>query len=167
MNSANSNTYSHFAEAARGRFNAHVHGAEAGGCAEVCVISAAGLGPTAESALTASAERLGFGTDACAFIRLAVPAPEDRRHALLAPVGSSLADADLHLLIESLDPRALVATDMTAAAALARIFHTALTAGKPQRILGRPTLAFADFSALLGSPEGKRSAWETLKLLVR
>lgn len=160
MNSADCNTYSYAADAARTRFAAFVDGAAD---PAVGVISSEGAGNTARAALTASFDRLGYGHDACAFVAIA-PHADGEETQTTSP---SLTDADLYLIIESLDPQILVATDVAAAAALSRIFRAALSDRKPVRLLGRPTLPFANFAGLLITPDGKRAAWEALKQLAR
>ena len=152
MISAESNTYSYAADAARARWAAHVDGA---GDAAVCVVSGEAAGEAVRAALTASFERLGYGRDACTFV------------ALDAGEGAAISTADAYLLLESLDPLVLVATDSAAVAALAQIYRTALAPGKVMRLLGRDALAFGDFAGMLATPEGKRDAWAALKQLAR
>lgn len=191
MNSANSNTYSHAAEAALARFAAFVHG-EAEALA--CVVGSTPPSAAVEAALSASFERLGYGANACAWISLAPLSDTETLGAADATGATSmegatsaprpnadpnhggdhhkdpaaaLPDADLYLLIESLDPLCLVATDTSAAAALSRIYRATLTAGTPARLLGRPTLTFTDFATLISTPAGKQKAWSALKKLAR
>ena len=65
MNSAESNTYSHAADAARARWTAHVDGSRE---AAVCVVSGEAAADAVRSALNASFERLGYGAGACTFV---------------------------------------------------------------------------------------------------
>lgn len=152
MNSAKSNTYSYAADAAWARFAPFLSGEDA---AMVCVISGEPAGETTRAALAGATERLGYGRDACTFITLTVPN------------STALSDADLAFLLESLDPLAIVATDLAGATALSRIFRCALTAGRVTRLLGRPALVFADFAGMLATPAGKQAAWASLKKLAR
>lgn len=152
MNSAESNTYSYATDAARTKWAAHVDGA---GDAAVCVVSGAVADEAVQTALAAAFERLGYGRDVCTWV------------ALDAGEAAALSMADAYTLLESLDPLVLVAADAAAMRALAQIYRTALTPGKVTRLLGRDTLAFADFAGMLATPAGKRDAWNTLKQLAR
>ncbi len=151
MNSANSNTFSYAADAARARWAAHVDGGAEG---LVCVLSSETAPVAVRSALTASFQRLGYGRDACAFV--ALTADEE-----------TLDLADAYTLIESLDPLVLVATDAAATRALARIYRASISPEKPVRLLGRDALAFIDFAADLAFPAGKQRVWTALKQLSR
>lgn len=160
MNSANSNTFSYAADTARTRFAAYVDGAAD---PAMCVIGGESADGAVRAALAASFERLGYGRDACAYVAIAPRAGGEGAPAAAAP----LADADLYLIIESLDPQALLAIDEAATMALSRIFRAPLLNRKLSRLLGRPTLPFANFAGLLATPEGKRTAWEAIKQLAR
>ena len=151
MISANSNTFSYAADAARARWAAHVDGGTEG---LVCVLSGEAATAAVRAALAASFQRLGYGRDACTFV--ALTAGE-----------RTLNLADAYTLIESLDPLVLLATDSTATRMLAQIYRTSISPEKPVRLLGRDTLAFTDFAADLASPAGKQRAWTALKQLAR
>ena len=151
MNSAESNTFSYAADAARARWTAHVDGSRE---AAVCVVSGEAAADAVRSALNASFERLGYGAGACTFVALDAG-------------GEALSPADAYTLLESLDPLVLVAADATATRALAQIYRTPLAPGKPARLLGRGAVAFTDFAADLADPAAKRRAWTALKHLAR
>lgn len=156
MISAESNTYSYAADAARAQWAAHVGGSRE---AAVCVLSGAVLSDEARAALDASFERLGYGPAACTFV--ALTAGEG------GTGGEALSAADAYTLLESLDPMVLVAADSAAAAALSQIYRADVVLEKPARLMGRDAVAFADFAGMLTDPAAKRRAWTTLKQLTR
>lgn len=154
MNSVSCNTFSYGAHEARRRFAEYLDDCPEDPSAIVCVISEGVLDAPARKALDASFERLGFGAAPCTYINLIA---KDK----------ALPEEDLYFLLESLDPLALVAADTASQEALARVYKTALTAEKATNLLGRPTLCFRDFSALLATPQLKQQAWAALKQLKR
>ncbi len=185
INSANSNTYTYAAEATCSQFAHHVEGNIDG---LVCVVSSVPAAPVVRNALTASFERLEYGTRPCAWISIAAQNGEGAEGegaeseggegaALVSDLRAgegeggedspTLTDDELYLIIESIDPLVLVATDTAAAAALSRIFHTSLIAGTPSRLLGRATLTFSNFEHLISTQKGKQKAWSALKKLAR
>jgi hypothetical protein len=109
-------------------------------------------------ALTKAAEALGYqthGTDAdLAFVSVEDPETE-------AEIGVQATA----LLLETLDPLCLVATDHAATELVAQAYRARISIGVPTEILGRPTRCFEDFAALMATKEGKRKAWNLLKTL--
>ncbi len=76
-----------------------------------------------------------------------------------------LSDADVFSVVEGLDPLALVITDAGAADACSRAYRTPIATPDKSRLLGRDVVAFADFAAMLETPEEKQRAWGLLKRL--
>lgn len=73
---------------------------------------------------------------------------------------------DLILIIETLDPLAVVASDIKASKALADAYHAQIALETEQRLLGRPLLCFEDLGSKLSSSDGKKAAWNLLKHLM-
>lgn len=120
----------------------------------LAVVSSAPLSQQARSALRASAERLGYGEDACAWIVLANEAGE-------------LGASDVLSVVEGLDPFGVVATDARAVAQLSAAFDTSMKVGASNRAACRTVAALADFEAALQDAEAKQKAWSVLKRLAR
>ncbi|MDO4854254.1 MAG: hypothetical protein Q4A43_02375 [Coriobacteriia bacterium] len=76
-----------------------------------------------------------------------------------------LEPKELIFIIETLDPLAVVASDITASKSLADAYHMQIALETEQRLLGRPLLCFEDFGGKISSPEGKKLAWKLLKHL--
>lgn len=125
------------------------------GCPDdiVVVLAERSLGETARAALASSAERLGYGARACAWVTL-----EARGDA-----GTRLGAADVLSIIESLDPAAIVAADSRASAALGAAYDHPLSPDAHARIRGREVIAFSNFEDALGDADAKQRAWALLK----
>lgn len=74
-----------------------------------------------------------------------------------------LSPTDLILVIETLDPLAVISVDMASAKALADAYRTQMRLNTPQTLLGRPLRCFENFDSMISSNEGKRNAWKLLK----
>lgn len=74
-----------------------------------------------------------------------------------------LSPTDLILTIETLDPLAVISTDMASAKALADAYRTQIRLNTPQTLLGRPLRCFENFDSMISTNEGKRNAWKLLK----
>jgi len=90
--------------------------------------------------------------------------------ALDLPQRDILSNSDLRLLIETIDPQALLALDEKAIVALQDGYGTELMPRIPQpgiktKILGRALVFVDGFEAALSSEEDKRRAWRELKAL--
>jgi len=90
--------------------------------------------------------------------------------ALDLPQKGTLNDADLRLLIETIDPQALLALDSKALEALQDGYGTELMPRIPQpgmktKILGRALVFVDGFEAALSSDEEKRRVWRELKAI--
>lgn len=120
----------------------------------LAVVSGTPLSEAARKALEASAERLGFGRDACAWV-------------VLSAEGENLGASDLHTLVEGLDPTAVVAADGDAASLLSQAFDATLVINAANRAACRTVVALSDFEAALEDPDAKQKAWAVLKKLRR
>ena len=106
------------------------------------------------NALEGSAQRLGFAKGA-------------QGQAVSSISEVELLDSkDLILIIETLDPLAVVASDIKASKAVADAYHAQIALETEQRLLGRPLLCFEDLRSKLSSPDGKKAAWNLLKHLM-
>ena len=123
---------------------------EGGPNASLLVLSTEALPEEAREALAASAERLGYG----------------RENVAWGVVDSAkLSEGQLRTLIEGLDPVALVAADSAAAAQLAEAYRQPVFCDAPSRVACRTVVSFANFPALMETPETKQKAWALLKEL--
>ena len=118
-----------------------------------CAIGSRKASEAARHALESSMAALGYG-GALAFVTLDV---DD------IPLG----DVDLFTLVEGIDPLAVVATDATAAARLARAYRQNIPVDEACRIFCRNGVAFRDLEGMLETPEGKQRAWALFKKLPR
>lgn len=119
------------------------------------VIGERTLDDTARNALIASSEKLGYGKSAIAWV--SIGADEEQR----------IGAADLHTIVEALDPIGIVATDATAASMLSKAYSKQLKINVPNRVDCRTVVAFNEFSTMLASDEEKQKAWHALKSLKR
>lgn len=108
-------------------------------------------------------EAIGKALDALALSPL--------RCAVCSRVGGASVAAHvrrLRLIVESVDPRVVIALDPTAAADLSAAFGVGpLEPGCVTRVLGRDMLATDDFAASLADERAKRRAWGQLQALRR
>lgn len=118
------------------------------------VVSSVALSQQARTALAASAERLGYGSDACAWVVLSNDAGE-------------LGAADVLSVVEGLDPSGVVAADAQAAARLSAAFDVSMTVDAANRAACRTVAALGDFESALQDEGAKRKAWAVLKKLAR
>lgn len=119
----------------------------------IVVTSASPLGDAAVSAIKKSVDRLGFGADACAWIRLQ------------AEEGEVLAPDELLEFLEGVDPISVIAADAESAHAVASAYELAFECDAPNRANGRTVVAFNDFSSMLNDKDSKQTAWNLLKKL--
>ena len=120
----------------------------------LAIVSLSPLSKKARAALEASAERLGYGARACAWITLHID-------------GDDLGPNDARTLFEGLDPCAIVTTDAEAAALLSRAYSKTLDLDAVNRAACRTVLALSDFEGALDDDEAKQRAWALLKRLAR
>lgn len=160
---------------------------EGGPNASLLVLSTEALPEEAREALAASAERLGYGRENVAWAEtssIAVPAESSETSPVVISTGGSepssvvistggpegrggeISPADrLRTLVEGLDPVALVAADSVAAAQLAEAYRQPVFCDAPSRVACRTVVSFANFPALMETPETKQKAWALLKEL--
>jgi len=156
-NSANSNIFSKQIQRCLDRYAANVAGTPDD---IVCCISARPLSAAATAALEASMDKLGFGRGRTSWITTGDNVLEDA-----GLDGAELSAADLHAIIETLDPNALIAADAHSIRLLETVYACTLAADEANRILGRPVAAFTNFKTMLETPESKQLAWRVLKTL--
>lgn len=132
-------------------FEAHLSGAYS---SLLCVLSMDDLEEGARVALDGAAAALGYGRDACVFVKIQAE-------------GTKLDASALFRLLEGLDPHCIVAADADAATALGAAYRSKIVLGAPNRVFGRDTVAFRSFSAMLGDGQDKQIAWALLKKLPR
>lgn len=118
----------------------------------LAVVSSQPAEGAARSAIEASADKLGFGRDRVAWVRLACE-------------GAALGASELDGLVEGIDPVAVIAADGGAASALSRAFAAPLVLDAVNRARCRTIVAFNDFAAMLNDPDSKQRAWHLLKQL--
>ncbi|MCR5845812.1 MAG: hypothetical protein K6G78_04505 [bacterium] len=125
----------------------------------ICADEAANPAPMAErsdiDALRKALEAMGYLPDSLALVDLAA-----RR----------LSPGELRILIEQIDPVAIVALDSMASAELYASFGSAVRDCVDIRegvkvLMGRKVVSIDGFSASLDDPESKREAWQRLKEL--
>ena len=159
-----------------------------------CVVSHQTLNQAAQSAFEKSAAQLGYGTSSCFFVEIApsVSAQSEQTkqteqalpdNSLPTPV--ELSTEQLFLLVEGIDPLALVLADNVAvqhtqtAYTRANTLETDKIASSKQQepatlvlnsfthLLGRSTVTFSSFEQALDNPNKKQQAWALLKKLSR
>lgn len=120
-----------------------------------CMVAVIGSQPADQdvrNALSKSAERLGFGIGACAWITGSC-------------ADGALGPADLWTLVEGIDPVAIVVLDGEASKLVGSAYEQELVCDAKNRVLGRNVAVFADFASMLGDADAKQRAWHLLKLL--
>ena len=115
----------------------------------LCILSSVPLNDIASSALSASAQRLGYDLTQIAFIT----------------ISSQTNPKDLLKAIETIDPLSLIITDINAVKMASAAFNVPLTLDKQNLILGRKCCCFKSFSSMLNNDEDKQRAWTYLKTL--
>ena len=119
------------------------------------VISSADLSERSRRAIESSAERLGLGESRISWVNILGNSPEEE-HIPITP-------ENLHLLVESIDPSAIVITDIGAMSILSEAYETALEADASNRVACRTCASFSDFDSLLSDEDSKQKAWRILK----
>ena len=132
------------------RYGAHLAGNENG---LFVTVSSGTANKNVQNALESSALQLGFPKDAT---KQAVTAINDVEQ---------LEPKELIFIIETLDPLAVLASDIAATKSLADAYHMQIALETEQRLLGRPLLCFENFEDKISSPEDKKLAWKLLKHL--
>lgn len=120
----------------------------------LCVLSIDDLEEGARVALDGAAAALGYGRDACAFVKIQAKS-------------TKLDASALFRLLEGLDPHCIIAADADGATALGATYRSKVVLGAPNRLFGRDTVAFRSFSAMLSDGHEKQIAWDLLKKLPR
>lgn len=146
----NSNIYGFDAASALRAFAPFVEGTPNG---TLAVISHKPLPSEARAALASSAERLGFGRESIVWV-VCEPASD-----------MTLKASQLQELLVACDPLAFAITDAQAASQVQEALDTPCTIDAAGRAWGRNTVTFADFPAMLSTPEAKQKAWALLKKL--
>lgn len=149
-----SNIYSASAEEIGGLFGDYLEGNAAG---PVLVVSEHALVDEAREALAKSFASFGYGSvDVCGYATLHPAGETAEWDVVLDPQA-------LFLLVEGLDPVCVVCADEASAACLGKAYRTSFELDAAVRVFGRPAVAFRDFTAMLGSDDGKQRAWHILK----
>ena len=119
------------------------------------VISSTSLSERSRKAIESSAQKLGLGESRISWVNI---------------LGRSSGEQDipitpenLHLLIESVDPAAMVVTDIGAMSILSEAYETGLEADASNRVACRTCASFSDFDSMLSDEDRKQSAWKGLK----
>lgn len=115
------------------------------------VVSASAPSDEARSALFSTAQRLGYGKDV-AWLHL---------NGEVAALGAR----ELMMIVEGLDPCALIALDEPSTTLLAQTYRCTVASDSFDHIFGRPTVTFVDFAAMLEDDDRKQRAWALLKHL--
>ncbi len=132
------------------RYDAHLSGNENG---LFVTVASGAANEEVQTALESSALQLGFPKGAGGQAVTAINNVEQ------------LEPKELIFIIETLDPLAVVASDVTATKSLADAYHMQIALEVEQRLLGRPLLCFENFESKISSPEGKKLTWKLLKQL--
>lgn len=166
-------------------YGAYMKGAP--GCV-VLVISAHALSEKAQDALMKSADRLGFGSQGCAWVSLA-----SREDALTVGQGHGkgvvgaridedgegdegqtipsengnplLGPRDMNIIFEGIDPVCAIVTDRAAADVLSRGYGASLPREGLGRIACRDVVVLDGFEKMLEEDTSKQRAWSLLKKL--
>ena len=96
------------------------------------------------AAVEKSMAALGYGENACAHIAVKVD-------------GSELGAADVHNVIEAIDPLA------EAVQVASHAYRRPVELDASTRVLGRTVIAFRDLERMMGSAKEKQRAWALLK----
>lgn len=120
----------------------------------LAVLSKGPLSAEARAAFQASAERLGYGKDACAWI-------------VLESDAGQLGPSDVLSVLEGLDPRGVVAADAHAASCVSGAYSVPFKLDAANRAGCRTVVALSDFEGALHDDDAKRKAWAALKKLSR
>lgn len=150
------------------------------------VVSERALGDAARSALAKSLSSLGFvgagavgtagsGVTSAASTGAAgtktagtkTAAGSGLAFAVLSAEGNRLGAADAFAIVEGLDPLRLVIADAASAELLSLAYRCPIEVDSQLRLLGRPSVAFANFEDMLGESGEKQRAWAVLKRLSR
>lgn len=127
-------------------FSETIHGSEN---SLFCIVSSTSLEESAQNALIASAQRLGYSAKQLAFIVL----------------NKQTTANDLLRIVEAIDPLCVVITDLVAAKTASAAFNVPLALETREFLLGRGCCCFESFESMLESEEGKQKAWACLKTL--
>ena len=145
----------------------------------LAIVSERTLPTDAVKAIRASADRLGYGSDGCAWITIRAKSRPSADSGKLASAGDAagsasvpapdraakLGDQDLKTLVEALDPIAVISTDAASAMALSRAYGQTVTLGTLATLNGRDVAPLPDFPLMLADDAGKQSAWRLMKRL--
>lgn len=129
---------------------------------ENCMLAAIGshgVNDAVRNAMTASAQKLEYGTDCIAWIDIHAFG-DDEEHS-----EEALGAHDLHMLLEGIDPVAIIALDEDGARLIADAYASTLHLDAANRVHGRTVVAFSDFASMLNSETSKQRAWNLLKQL--
>lgn len=183
--STRSNIFEVTAASALEAYASHVEGTAS--CTAL-VVSERALGDAARSALAKSLSSLGFvgagavgagtagsGVTSAASTGAAgtktagtkTAAGSGLAFAVLSAEGSRLGAADAFAIVEGLDPLRLVIADAASAELLSLAYRCPIELDSQLRLLGRPSVAFANFEDMLGESEEKQRAWAIFKRLSR
>lgn len=122
------------------------------------IVSEHRLPSDASEALKASADRLGYGRNGCAWVVLREPGADDASAA-------RLGESDLRTIVEGVDPIAVIATDGTSARALCDAYGARASVDSMTRMNGRRVVLLGDFPSMLADDDAKQRAWRLLKRL--
>lgn len=121
------------------------------------VISSASLNNPSRQAIEASARKLGFGEGRISWVSILGKTPDEEN--------GSITPENMRLLVESLDPAAILISDIGAMSVFSEAYETGLEADAANRVACRTCAAFNNFESMLTSEEGKQRAWHVLKQL--
>ena len=153
---AKSNIFNASAAEILALFDEYLSGAQNGA---VLALSTRPLGESTRFAIARSAEKFGYGTDACTFAALLPTDTDDDKD--IVPLDPQA----LFLLVEGLDPLCVICADERATECLGRAFRESYPLDATIRAFGRSGVAFRNLDALLSDEAGKQQAWHLLKSL--
>lgn len=125
------------------------------------VISSAPIGDHAKKAIGSSADKLGPGASRISWA--CILGLDAAKGAQEEPV--PISPNNLHLLIESIDPEAIVAADVGAMSVISEAYGVELSADSSNRVACRTCAAFSNFESMLDNDDDKQKAWQVLKRL--
>ena len=153
MNSTiKSNIFEESLQPIRRKYATHLQG---GLSPFVVVCSSRPLSEKAAAAIKASFESFGYKEDWAAYVSVA------------SEEGNILSSEDLFTIVEALDPKCVLVTDVSAAKVLSLGYKASIKVNDVCDVLGLEVFVLEDFGKALESSADKQKAWAILKKMPR
>lgn len=124
----------------------------------LAIVSEHKLPLDAVNALRASADRLGYGREGCAWVVMRTESEGGGQE--------RLGDQDLRTIIEGIDPISVIATDSSSTRSISRAYGVEVPTNSVGRMNGRRFVGLGDFPLMLQEDGSKRRAWRLLRSLM-